>query len=112
MVSVLASRVVDRGFESQSGQTNDYKICICCFPAKQAAIMSKSSYILVGSESALCLRVERHVCPFCTIPTRLIGSLNTSQLKCLYMCKRRTQMRHTCVKCTLQQKHKLTWESQ
>jgi hypothetical protein len=28
MVSVLASSVVDRGFEPRSGQTNDYKIYI------------------------------------------------------------------------------------
>jgi hypothetical protein len=28
MVSVLASSVVDRGFESRSGQTEDYKIGI------------------------------------------------------------------------------------
>ena len=29
MVSVLASRAVDRGFESRSGQTKDYAIDIC-----------------------------------------------------------------------------------
>ena len=28
MVSMLASRDVDRGFESQSGETKDYKISI------------------------------------------------------------------------------------
>ena len=33
MVSVLASSAVDRGFESQLGQTKDYKIGICCFSA-------------------------------------------------------------------------------
>ena len=37
MVSVLASSVVDFGFESWSGQTKDYKIGICCFSAKHAA---------------------------------------------------------------------------
>ena len=42
MVSVLASNVVDRGFEPRSGQTKDYKIGICCFPAKQAALRRKS----------------------------------------------------------------------
>ena len=30
MVSMLTSSVVDNGFESQSDQTEDYKICICC----------------------------------------------------------------------------------
>ena len=38
MVSVLASSVVDRGFEAWSGQTKDYKIGICCFSAKHAAL--------------------------------------------------------------------------
>ena len=36
MVSVLASTVVDRGFEPRSGQTKDYEIGICCFSAKHA----------------------------------------------------------------------------
>jgi hypothetical protein len=40
MVSVLASSVVDRQFEprSPSGQTKDFKIDICCFSAKHAAV--------------------------------------------------------------------------
>jgi hypothetical protein len=42
MVSVLASRVVDREFEPRSGQTKDYKIGICCFSAKHAALRRKS----------------------------------------------------------------------
>jgi hypothetical protein len=45
MVRVLASSAVDRGFEPQSGQPKDYKIGICCFSAKHAALR------LVGSES-------------------------------------------------------------
>jgi hypothetical protein len=35
---VLTSSVVERGFEPRSGQTIDYKIGICCFSAKHAAI--------------------------------------------------------------------------
>ena len=42
MVSVLASRAVDRGLEPRSSQTKDYKIGICCFSAKHAALRSKS----------------------------------------------------------------------
>ena len=42
MVSVLASSVVDCGFEPRSGQTKDYKIGICCFSAKHAALRRKS----------------------------------------------------------------------
>jgi hypothetical protein len=37
-----ASSAVDRGFGPQLGQTKDYKIGICCFFAKQAALRSKS----------------------------------------------------------------------
>ena len=42
MVSVLALSAVDRGFEPQWGQTKDYKICICCFSIKDAALRRKS----------------------------------------------------------------------
>ena len=38
MVSMLASGVVDRGFEPRLGQTKDNKIGICCFSAKHAAL--------------------------------------------------------------------------
>jgi hypothetical protein len=42
MVSVLASSAVDCGFETQSGQTKDFKIGMCCFSVKHAALRSKS----------------------------------------------------------------------
>ena len=42
MVSMLSSSAVDRGFELLSGQTKDYKIGICCFSAKHAAIRRKN----------------------------------------------------------------------
>jgi hypothetical protein len=38
MISVLASSVVDQGFESLSVQTKDFAIGICCFFAKHAAL--------------------------------------------------------------------------
>jgi hypothetical protein len=34
---------VDRGFESRSGQTKDYEICICCFSANHATYKRKSN---------------------------------------------------------------------
>ena len=43
MVSVLNSSAVDHAFESRSGQTKDYKIGICCFSAKYAALRRKSN---------------------------------------------------------------------
>jgi hypothetical protein len=42
MVSVLASSAVDCGLEPWLGQNKDYKIGICCFSAKNAALRSKS----------------------------------------------------------------------
>jgi hypothetical protein len=42
MVSVLASSAIDRGFEPRLGQTKDYKIGICCFSTKHAALRRKS----------------------------------------------------------------------
>jgi len=38
MVSVLTSSAVDRGFKVWSDQAKDYKIDICCFSAKYAAL--------------------------------------------------------------------------
>jgi hypothetical protein len=51
MVSVLASSAVDRGFEPQSGQTKDYKIGICCFSAKHAALRRKSKDWLARNQN-------------------------------------------------------------
>ena len=42
MVSVLAWNAIDRGFEHRSGQIKDYKIGICCFPSKHAALRRKN----------------------------------------------------------------------
>ena len=42
MVSVLVLSAGDRGFEHWSGQTKDYKIGICCFSAKHAAVRRKT----------------------------------------------------------------------
>jgi hypothetical protein len=51
MVSVLASSVVDCGFEPRSGQTKDYNIDICCFSAKHTALRRKSKdWFLMESE--------------------------------------------------------------
>ncbi len=51
MVSVLASSVVDRGFEPQSGQNKDYKIGICCFSTKDTALRRKSKEWLTRNEN-------------------------------------------------------------
>ena len=42
MVGVHALSEIDRGFNSQSGEINDYRISTCCFYSKHAAFKSKS----------------------------------------------------------------------
>jgi len=42
MISVLASSVVDHGFEPRSDQTKNYAIGICCFSAKHEVLRRKS----------------------------------------------------------------------
>ena len=42
MVDMLASSLVDSGFEPRSGLTKDDKIDICCFSVNHAALRRKS----------------------------------------------------------------------
>ena len=51
MVSVPDSSAVDRGFEPRSGQTKDYKIDICCFSAKHAALRKNSKDWLARNQN-------------------------------------------------------------
>ena len=62
MVGVLVSSAVDHGFEPRSGQTKDYKICICCFSAKHTALRRKSKHCLARNQNNVS-RVELHVYP-------------------------------------------------
>ena len=62
MVSVLASDVVDQGFEPQAGQTKDYKFGICCFSAKHAPLRRKNKNWLARDQDNVS-PVERHVYP-------------------------------------------------
>jgi len=47
----LQSSAVDRGFEPWLGQTKDYKIGICCFSAKHAALRRKSKDWLARNQN-------------------------------------------------------------
>ena len=51
MVSVLASSVVDCGFEPRSRQIKDYAISICCFSAKLAALRRKNKKWLARNQN-------------------------------------------------------------
>ena len=50
MVSVLASSVVDRGFNPRSGQTKNSKFGMFCFSAKHATVMRNSKDWLSRNE--------------------------------------------------------------
>ena len=51
MISVLALSAVDHGFEPGSGQTKDFRIGICCFSAKHAALRRQSKDWLVRNQN-------------------------------------------------------------
>ena len=50
-VIVLASSAVDRGIEHRSDQTKYYKIGICCFSVKHAALRDKNKDWLVRNQN-------------------------------------------------------------
>jgi hypothetical protein len=51
MISVLALSSVDHGFEPRSGQTKDFRIGICCFSTKHAALRRKSKDWLARNQN-------------------------------------------------------------
>ena len=51
MVSMLTSSAVDHGFELRSGQAKDYKIGICHFSTKQAALRRGSKDWLARNQN-------------------------------------------------------------
>ena len=53
IVSVLTPSVVERGFEQWSGQTKDYKIGICCFSTKHAALRRKIKDWLAQNQNSV-----------------------------------------------------------
>ena len=56
MVSVLASNVVDREFESRAGQIKDYTIGICSISAKHIALRRKRTKHLSSISTLFCQR--------------------------------------------------------
>ena len=51
MASVLASSAIDCGYEPRSCQSKEYKIGICCFSAKNAALRRKSKDWLARNQN-------------------------------------------------------------
>ena len=62
MISVLASGVVDRGFEPRSGQIKDYKIGMCCFSSKHAALRKKSKDWLAWNQDKVSEWDDMSIC--------------------------------------------------
>ena len=79
--SVLASSVVDRGFEPRSGQIKDYKIGIYCFFAKHVAIRRESKDWLAWNQDnvlSVYLRTVVSVSLHYKNPTRGVGLVQSS----------------------------------
>ena len=61
MVSMLALKMVDHGFEPQSGQTINYKIGVCCFSVTHAELRRKIGWheiMIMCVSGVTCLPVE------------------------------------------------------
>jgi hypothetical protein len=58
MVNMLASNIVNRGLKPWSGKTEDYKIGICCFSAKHAALRRKSKDWLTQNQDIMLSDIE------------------------------------------------------
>jgi len=61
MANVLASSTAYHGFESWSGQNHDYKICMCCFSAKHAALRRKSKELLARNQDNVSEYGDRYI---------------------------------------------------
>jgi len=59
-VSMLTSSAVVHGIKPLSGQTKDYKSCVCCFSVKHAVFRGESKDWF-SQESDWCVQVKRHV---------------------------------------------------
>ena len=64
IVSMLTSSVVDCGFKPRSCQTKDYKIGICCFSNKHAALMRKSKDWLAWNQDNVSKWADMSICCF------------------------------------------------
>ena len=62
MASVITLSAVDYAFKPRLGKTKDYKIGICCFSTKHAALIRKSKAWLARNQDNVS-RVARRVYP-------------------------------------------------
>jgi hypothetical protein len=85
MVCLLITSVVDCGFKSQSGKkTKDYKIGICVFSAKYAALGAKTGWLEISImclSGATCLPVD---CCFCGISIMCLSGATCLPVDCCF----------------------------
>jgi hypothetical protein len=62
MINILASNAVDCGFEPRSGHTKVYKIGICCFSAKHAALRRNSKDRLAWNQDNVSQLDDMSIC--------------------------------------------------
>jgi hypothetical protein len=82
MVSMLTSSTVDCEIEPRSGQTKDYKIGICCFSAKHAALRRKSKDWLAQNQNNVSERALLKSNSACWSRTKQTTSLSHWKLTC------------------------------
>ena len=80
MIGMFASNVVDRVFETRSGQTKDNAVGMCCFSAKHAILRKKNKHRLalnqdnVSDWSDISIRILFFQCArTMKNPTKLVG---------------------------------------
>ena len=72
--ALLASSVVERVFEPRSSETKDFEVGICCFSAKDAALMRKSKVWLARSQDNVSEWGDISIRPCCFIELALLKS--------------------------------------
>ena len=83
MIIVIASSALDRGFDKQSRQTNDYHIGMCCLSAKHTSFRSRSKDCLLRIK-IMCLIGATYLPLSCVsehhkIPKNCVGQVQSGQ---------------------------------
>jgi hypothetical protein len=82
---VLSSSVVDREFQSRSGQIKDCKIYICCFSSKNAVFRSKSKDWLPRNQNKASEWSYMSTCWICFSELAKCGVIWLSELRGEYL---------------------------
>jgi hypothetical protein len=98
MVRVLASSAIDCEYELRSCQTKEYKVGICCFSAKNAALKRKSKDWLARNQNNVSawsnISTQWLVSPPCQRQCELLPSLGTRRPSSFVRCSSRSVNKH------------------